>query len=63
MKAVLQRVSSARVVVGEREEADGTVAVRPRGTREQNTMPFEAFLEAVTELSRTRTLELPHLGA
>ena len=51
------------LVVGEREEQDGTVAVRPRGTREQNTMPFDDFLARVIELRDTRSLDLPHLGA
>jgi threonyl-tRNA synthetase len=51
------------LVVGEREEAEGTCAVRPRGTRDQHSMPFDRFLEIVRGLSASRALELPRLEA
>ncbi len=46
------------LIAGERECADGTVAVRRRGTREQVVMPFEDFLELVKGLRDSRSLEL-----
>jgi threonyl-tRNA synthetase len=51
------------LVVGEREAAEGTCAVRPRGTRDQTAMPFERFLELARELEASRALELPRLDA
>ena len=44
---------------GEREAADGTVAVRRRGTREQSVVPFETFLEMLKGLRDTKSLEVP----
>ncbi len=49
------------LVVGEREEEQGTVAVRPRGTRDQTEMSLADFLESALVLQRTRALELPQL--
>ncbi len=46
------------LIAGEREAAEGTVAVRRRDTREQEVMPFERFLEMVRKLRDTRSLEL-----
>jgi threonyl-tRNA synthetase len=46
------------LIAGEREAADGTVAVRRRGTREQDVMPFEDFLKLARELRSTRALDL-----
>ena len=46
------------LIVGEREMLDGTVALRRRGTREQVTVPFDEFLELVTGLVESRSLEL-----
>jgi threonyl-tRNA synthetase len=44
-------------VVGEREAADGTVAVRKRGAgKKQDVMPREEFVETVAEEVRTRAL-------
>jgi threonyl-tRNA synthetase len=44
-------------VVGEREAADGTVAVRRRGAgKKQDVMPREEFVETVAEEIRTRAL-------
>ena len=44
-------------VVGEREAADGTVAVRKRGKgKKQEVMPREDFAAVVTEEIRTRSL-------
>jgi threonyl-tRNA synthetase len=39
------------VVVGEKEVNDKTVAIRTRGTREQQTLPIDEFIEKiVTEI-------------
>ncbi|MCB9914241.1 MAG: threonine--tRNA ligase [Planctomycetes bacterium] len=46
------------LIAGEREQEDGTVAVRRRGTREQVVMPFEDFLELARRLKQTRALGL-----
>jgi threonyl-tRNA synthetase len=44
-------------VVGEREAADGTVAVRRRGAgKKQDVMPREEFVDTVAEEIRTRAL-------
>jgi len=45
-------------VVGEREAADGTVAVRKRGAgKKQEVMPRAAFVTQVQEQIRTRALD------
>jgi threonyl-tRNA synthetase len=46
------------LIAGEREAADGTVAVRRRDTREQEVVPFEQFLELIRRLRSTRALDL-----
>lgn len=46
------------LIAGEREAEDGTVALRPRGTREQDVVNFEDFLARARELQMTRALEL-----
>ena len=46
------------LIAGDREAADGTVAVRRRGTREQEVVPFEELLERARRLRATRALEL-----
>ena len=46
------------LIAGERECAEGTVAVRRRGTREQVVMPFEEFTTLLRRLRDTRSLEL-----
>jgi len=46
------------LVVGEREAEDGTVAIRRRGTREQEEVPFEEFLDMARRLRAERSLEL-----
>ena len=46
------------LIAGEREAADGTIAVRRRDTREQEVVPFEQFLELITRLRATRALDL-----
>jgi len=46
------------LIAGEREAADGTVAVRRRDTREQEVVPFEKFLELVRDLRARRALDL-----
>jgi len=51
------------LVAGERERDEGTVALRRRGTREQEGMPFEEFLERARELRASRRLDLELEGA
>ena len=46
------------LIAGEREAEDGTVALRRRGTREQDVVPFEQFLELVRGQRASRALEL-----
>jgi threonyl-tRNA synthetase len=46
------------LIAGDREAADGTVAVRRRDTREQEVMPFEKFLAMVRDLRTRRALDL-----
>ncbi|MFT7668775.1 MAG: threonyl-tRNA synthetase [Planctomycetota bacterium] len=43
------------LIVGEREMEDGTVAIRRRGTREQEVVPFDDFLSMVTRLAEERS--------
>jgi threonyl-tRNA synthetase len=43
-------------IVGEREAADGTVAVRKRGAgKKQDVMPREVFVARLVEEIRTRS--------
>ena len=46
------------LIAGDREAAEGTVAVRRRGTREQVDMKFEDFVALIDKLRTTRSLEL-----
>ena len=46
------------LIAGEREQEEGTVAIRRRGTREQEVVPFEEFLELARRLRGERSLEL-----
>ncbi len=46
------------LIAGERECSDGSVALRRRGTREQEVMAFDDFLELVLKLRASRSLEL-----
>ena len=46
------------LIAGKRELADGTVAVRRRGTREQEVLPFEEFLDLARRLRAERSREL-----
>jgi threonyl-tRNA synthetase len=46
------------LVVGEREAEEGTVALRRRGTREQEVMPFEEFLALTDRLTATKSMGL-----
>ena len=46
------------LIAGEREQADGTVAIRRRGTTEQDIVPFEEFLVLATRLRADRSPEL-----
>jgi len=45
------------VIVGEREQADGTVTLRRFGQREQHTMTIDVFEAALMETIETRSLE------
>ncbi len=45
------------LIVGEREQADGTVTLRRYGEREQHTMTIDAFEAALMESIETRSLE------
>ena len=42
------------LIAGDREVEESTVAVRPRGTREQEVVAFEDFLARARELRSTR---------
>ena len=44
------------LIVGEREQADGTVTLRRYGVRRQTTMPFEAFDQWIREQIASRAL-------
>ena len=44
------------LIVGEREQADGTVTLRRYGVRRQETMPFEAFDQWIHEQIESRAL-------
>jgi threonyl-tRNA synthetase len=46
------------LIAGEREAAEGTVAVRRRGTREQVDMRFEDFVALIARLRETKSLTL-----
>jgi len=46
------------LIAGEREAEEGTVAVRKRGTRDQDEMAFEDFLTQARALRASRALEL-----
>jgi threonyl-tRNA synthetase len=49
------------LIAGDREAAEGTVAVRRRDTREQQVMPFEQFLAMIKDLRARRALDLGEL--
>jgi len=46
------------LIAGDREAAEGTVAVRRRGTREQVDMAFDDFVALIERLRTTKSLEL-----
>ena len=46
------------LVVGEREQSDGTVTLRRYGSREQTTMPMAEFTERLLKAIKTRSAEL-----
>jgi threonyl-tRNA synthetase len=46
------------LIAGDREAAEGTVTLRRRGTREQETVPFDAFLALARRLRDERSLSL-----
>ncbi|MBL6755847.1 MAG: threonine--tRNA ligase [Planctomycetes bacterium] len=50
------------LIAGEREAAEGTVAVRRRGTREQQVVPFDTFVAMIRQLREERSLETPEAG-
>ena len=46
------------LIAGEREAVDRTVALRRRGTREQDVVSFEEFAKMLREKRATRSLEI-----
>ncbi len=46
------------LIAGDREAAEGTVTLRRRGTKDQETVPFDEFLTLVRRLRDTRSLAL-----
>jgi threonyl-tRNA synthetase len=58
IKAAQTAQTPFMLIAGEREVAEGTVAVRRRGTREQVAVPFEDFLEKARALRASRAIEL-----
>jgi threonyl-tRNA synthetase len=58
IKAAQQDQVPFMLIAGEREAADGTVALRRRGTRDQEVVPFEGFLDLARRLRSTRALTL-----
>jgi threonyl-tRNA synthetase len=58
IKDAQQRQVPFMLIVGDREVAEGTVTVRRRGTRDQETLAVDDFLSLVRELRDTRSLEL-----
>ena len=46
------------LIAGDREAAEGTVAVRRRGTREQVDMKFEDFVAMIERLRASKSLDL-----
>ncbi len=46
------------LIAGEREVTDGTVAVRRRGTQEQQVIPVDEFVAMLTRLTKERSLLL-----
>jgi threonyl-tRNA synthetase len=53
-EAVTQKIPNI-LVIGEREVADGTVALRRYGSRDQRTMPIAQFLDTLERSIRERT--------
>ena len=47
-----------QLIVGDREVEENTVAIRRRGTREQEVVPFAEFLELFDRLVETKSREL-----
>ena len=46
------------LIAGDREVEEGTVAVRRRGTREQEVVAFDAFCERARGLRHSKAIEL-----
>ena len=42
------------LVVGDKEKANGTVAVRARGNQDLGAMPLEAFVQKIEQAIRTK---------
>jgi threonyl-tRNA synthetase len=57
-EAVTQKIPVA-VVVGEKEQEEGTVTVRRYGEERQESMPFARFVEDLTAEIRARTVRVP----
>ncbi|MFN0242398.1 MAG: threonine--tRNA ligase [Planctomycetota bacterium] len=58
IKEAQQQKVPFMLIAGEREAAEGTVAVRRRDTRDQDVMRFDDFLKLARELRKTRALDL-----
>jgi threonyl-tRNA synthetase len=58
IKVAQQHQIPFMLIAGEREAAEGTVAVRRRGTRDQQVMPFTEFKAMLDRLRSTRSLSL-----
>jgi threonyl-tRNA synthetase len=62
MKSKIKQAEHEKIpfmlIAGEREAAEGTVTVRRRHTQEQETLPFERFLELARRLRTERSLGL-----
>jgi len=62
MNNKIKEAQKARIpfmlIAGDREAAEGTVTVRRRDTREQETMPFARFQELVRDLRKRKARDL-----
>ncbi len=62
MKSKIKQAEHEKIpfmlIAGEREAAERTVTVRRRHTQEQETLPFEAFLDLARRLRSERSLNL-----
>jgi threonyl-tRNA synthetase len=57
VRTALTRKIPNILIIGEREEADGTLTLRRYGKQEQETMPVAAFVASVREAIKNRVLD------